>query len=297
MPVKPREIGVIMPTLGTPQRGPLLRRALRSVLSQEGVRAVPIVVLNGSGVDPGLRDELRGDPRVRTLVLPCADLPAALLAGRRLVEQDWFAELDDDDELLPDALRLRLEALESRPDCGAVVTNGYRRNGNRDVLHIADVEAIEADPLRALLDLNWLLPGSWLCRTESIPESVFAGVPRYLECTFLAVRLAGATRLCFLAAPTLVYHDDTPGSESKSPRYVLGQEQALRRILDLELPADVRRSFALRLAPACWAAAILHARSGELAEASRQWARGLGYPGGWRLIPRAPKLLWPRART
>ena len=32
------EIAVIMPTLGTGERAPLLRRALQSVLSQDGVR-------------------------------------------------------------------------------------------------------------------------------------------------------------------------------------------------------------------------------------------------------------------
>jgi glycosyltransferase involved in cell wall biosynthesis len=289
------EIGVIMPTLGAPERAPLFRRALRSVLSQEGVRAVPLVVFNGQGVDPVVLQEAQDDAHIRTLVLEQTDLPAALLAGRRLVEQPWFAELDDDDELLPGALALRVQVLEALPDHGAVVTNGIRRGSDNDILHLPDAKVFEPDPLRALLELNWLLPGSWLCRTDAVGESVFVGIPRYLECTFIAARLATLTSLAFVQEPTVVYHEDTPGSESKSSRYVLGQEAALRRILELELPPDVRRLFELRLARACWSAALLHAASGDLRPASRQWARGLRYPGGWRLLPRAVKLLWPSA--
>ena len=55
------EIAVIMPTLGTPERGPLLRRALHSVLTQDGVETVPIVVFNGPRRDPALVQEVKGD--------------------------------------------------------------------------------------------------------------------------------------------------------------------------------------------------------------------------------------------
>jgi glycosyltransferase involved in cell wall biosynthesis len=291
------DVGVIMPTLGTSERAPLLRRALESVLSQDGVQAVPVVVFNGPAVDASLLGEVRRDPRVQTLVLEEADLPAALLAGRRQIEQPWFAELDDDDELLPGALSLRLRTLIAAPDRGAVVTNGIRRGDHSDIVHIPDVRVVEEAPLRQLLERNWLLPGSWLCRTEVVADSAFAGIPRFLECTYLAVRLASTTRLAFVQEPTLVYHDDTPSSESKSLRYVLGQEAALQRILELDLPPDVRRLFELRLAPACWAAAHLLAGHGDMRAASGQWLRALRHPGGWRHLPKVPRLLWPRTST
>jgi len=291
------EIAVIMPTLGTVERAPLLRRALQSVLTQDGVRPAPLIVLNGPAVDASLVADLGSDPRVQTLVLERADLPAALLAGRRLVRVPWFAELDDDDELLPGALVARIRALEARPERGAVVTNGIRRSPSGDRLHLADTRAIEADPLRALLVHNWLLPDSWLCRTDAIDDSVFAGIPRYLECTYLAVRFAGDASLAFLDEPSVVHNEDTPASESKSPAYVLGQEAALRRILELELPSDVRRNFEYRLAPACWAAATVLAQRGDSPEAWRRWRRALTYPGGWRVLPAAPRLVWPKARA
>jgi glycosyltransferase involved in cell wall biosynthesis len=286
-----------MPTLGTQQRAPLLRRALGSVLSQEGVCAVPLVVFNGPAIDTSLLERVRADPRVQTLVLEQADLPAALLAGRKLVQQPWFAELDDDDELLPGALVLRVQTLEAQPERGVVVTNGIRRNGSVDIVHVPDVKAVAADPLRCLLSQNWLLPGSWLCRTDAVADSVFARMPRYLECTYLAARLASVTTLAFVQEPTVVYHEDTPASETKSPSYVLGQEAALHRILELDLPADVRRLFELRLARECWAAAVVLAERGDLRAASKRWLRALSYPGGWRLLPVAPRLLWPKKRA
>ena len=261
------------------------------------MRPAPLIVLNGPAVDASLVADLGSDPRVQTLVLERADLPAALLAGRRLVRVPWFAELDDDDELLPGALVARIRALEARPESGAIVTNGIRRSPSGDRLHLADTRAIEADPLRALLVHNWLLPGSWLCRTDAIDDSVFAGIPRYLECTYLAVRFARDASLAFLDEPTVVYNEDTPASESKSPAYVLGQEAALQRILELELPSDVRRNFEYRLAPACWAAATVLAQRGDAPEAWRRWRRALTYPGGWRLLPAAPRLVWPKARA
>jgi hypothetical protein len=91
------EIAVIMPTLGTVERAPLLRRALQSVLTQDGVRPAPLIVLNGPAGDASLVADLGSDPRLQTLVLERADLPAALLAGRRLLECR-LAELDDDDD-------------------------------------------------------------------------------------------------------------------------------------------------------------------------------------------------------
>ncbi len=288
------EVAVIMPTLGTRQRAPLLRRALAGVLAQADVRARPIVVFNGPDVEPALVEEVAALPNVSVLVLDGADLPGALAAGRALVDQLWFAELDDDDELMPRALALRVDALRGNADCGAVITNGIRRGRKGDRLNLDDIRAVAADPLLALADGNWLLPGSWLCRSEGVPTSLFDGMPRYLECTYLAVRLASMTRLAFVEEPTVIYNEETPGSESKSLSYVVGEEQALRRILELELPQDVRSMFAARLAPACWGAFKASAKAGEWRAASRWYLRLLHHPGGWRFLPHAAlKLVKP----
>jgi len=275
--IAPR-VAVLMPTLGTRKRTPLLRRALASVVSQEGVHVTPIVVFNGPDVDSELVEEVRGTGAVRTLRLPEAGLPAALRAGRRLVEDPLLSELDDDDELLPGALALRAAALEARPECGAVVTNGIRRGGHGDELHLRPDDDLERDPLREMLRRNWLLPGSWLCRSAVLPESVFARMPSYLENTYLGLTLATAVRIAFvLDRPTMVYHEDTPDSVSKSVEYLLGQEGALARILELDLPADVRRDYENRLGPACHAAAAVLAERGDRTGAWKVLRRSFSY--------------------
>src|SRR5437868_5008226 len=102
--------------------------------------------------------------------------------------------------------------------------------------------AVNADPVRALLRSNWLLPGSWLCRSDAVGVSLFEGMPRFLECTWLALRFALEHRMLWLDEPTVVYRVGSPAAESLSPEYLSGQMDALRRLLSLRLPDDVRRA-------------------------------------------------------
>lgn len=287
-----REVTVIVPTLALRARAALLRRALATVRAQAGVRAIPLVVVNGTERDPVLLRELRADPGVRVIVLDDADLPAALCAGRAHVDTEFFGGLDDDDELLPDALSLRVRALADDEACAAAVSNGFRRNGaGADVLHVPDAEAVDADPLRALIRINWLLPGSWLCRTASVGVSMFDGMPKYLECTYLALRFALDGRMRFLASPTVIWNTDTPASQSRSRAYVLGQVPALERILALPSPPEVRAAFRTRLSVARHAIADLHLHEGSRDEAWRWHLRSLRGPGGWRFLPFTRHLL------
>ena len=104
-------VSVVIPTLGQREREAWLRRAVASVLDQRGVRAVPLVVLNGAQPSPAVECWLRAEPRLRLVTREEANLPLALLAGRRAVDTPFFATLDDDDQLLPDALALRRELI------------------------------------------------------------------------------------------------------------------------------------------------------------------------------------------
>src|SRR5262245_18687092 len=135
-----------MPTRGRRERAALLKRAIQSVLAQAAVRAVPLVVINGPHRDAALARELSADRRLRVLILDDADLPAAFCAGRRMVDSEWFTELDDDDILLPEALAMRLLALQGSPGLGVVVTRGWKRGAGGDELNIDDVSALERDP-------------------------------------------------------------------------------------------------------------------------------------------------------
>ncbi|MFN2397353.1 MAG: glycosyltransferase family A protein [Gemmatimonadaceae bacterium] len=284
-------VSVIMPTRAIVERGALLRRALASVLEQRDICVVPLVIINGRDADHLLTRELHEDRRVRVAILEQADLPAALRAGRNLVDTPFFAELDDDDVLLPGALTSRVQALLESPECHSVVSNGFRRDSMGDRLHIPDISVLERDPLRALLRDNWLLPGSWLCRTEAIGASVFDGMPKFLECTYLAVRLALDGALRFLSQPTVIWHSDTPLSVSRSRDYVLGQPAALSQILDLELPPDVRAGIRTRMSGAYHAIASLHLNEGSFEEAWSWHLRSIREPGGWRHVSFSRHLL------
>ncbi|HSB40613.1 MAG TPA: glycosyltransferase family A protein [Methylomirabilota bacterium] len=278
----PVNVSVIMPTEARPERAELLRRALESVRSQQGVRAIPIVVVNGPAADPPLLADLARADDVQLVRLEAAGLPAALRAGRDRVRTPYFAELDDDDELLPGALRTRVEALEARPDVDVVVTRGYvDRQGHRE-LNVADLEAGQGDPLRSLLDHNWLAPCAALFRTATIGTEHFADVPPYLEWTYLGLRLAVERRILFLNQPTWIYRADTPHSLSKAPTYVLRQAASLDRLLALPLPRDVRRRLRRRRGMALHAAASLELRAGQPRAAWRWHLRSLAAAGGWR---------------
>jgi hypothetical protein len=98
------EITVFIPTLATAERARHLRKALDSVRAQRQAEARIVVIVNGDAFDPDLLHELERNTEVGVLRRPVADFPASLRAGRAVVESPFFAELDDDDELLPDAL-------------------------------------------------------------------------------------------------------------------------------------------------------------------------------------------------
>jgi hypothetical protein len=280
-------ITVIIPTLAMRARARSLRDAIESVATQAGVRCVPLVVVNGPHADDGVVRALRADPRVRLLEREEANLPAALLAGHARVDTPWFASLDDDDTLEPDAMRSRLAAFERAPDRTVVVTNGWRHDGVRREMNLPPGSAAEvnADPVRALLRRNWLLPGSWLCRSDAVGGSPFEGMPRYLECTWLALRFATEHRMLWLDDPTVVYRVGSPAAESRSVAYVHGQMDALRRLIALPLPDDVRRALRARVARAYHDASLDSLAAGALRDAWRQHARSLVQLGGWQFLP------------
>lgn len=288
-----RDVSVIVPTRALAERAGLVRRAIRTILEQEGVSVVPIVVVNGTTGDPELLDELRASTRLRLVYRDRANLPAALRAGREIVTTEFVTTLDDDDELLPGALSIRVAALESNPGWQAVVSNGMIRNGSSQVLNFTGVETIRHDPVRAMMRRNWLLPGAWLCRTEAIGPEVFGGMPEFLECTYLGYWLATRTRLGFLETPTLVWGKDTPASASKSLEYVLGQAAAHRQLLTLDLPSDVIANLRRRISGSCHSASRACLERGRYGAAWAWHLRALREFGGMRYLAYTVRLLRP----
>jgi hypothetical protein len=219
---------------------------------------------------------------VQLIRLPAADLPAALRAARERVDSPYFAELDDDDELLPDALAARLEGIEASPPADAVVTRGYIDHAGRRTLNVPVLEGLESDALRSLLEHNWLAPCAGLFRTATIGREFFADIPPYLEWTYVGLRLALERRLRFLDRPTWVYRVGSPHALSQTPDYVLQEPASLDRLLGLPLPAAARRQLERRQLASLHAAAGLELRAGRVGAAWRWHLRSLAAGGGWR---------------
>jgi len=286
-------ISVILPTRALAERGAGLRRAIESVVGQRGVRAVPLVVINGGDADPALRRQLENDPRCRVFHLERPHLPAALREGRRQVDTPWFATLDDDDEFLPGGLARRLAALAADPTLDLVVSNGIRRSASGDRLQVTDPDPVRRDPLRALLVQHWLMPGSYLARSDRVGIELFDEMPTYLENTYLALRFGLDYRFAYLDEPTMIRHLDTPDSVSKSEAYLHGQFDALRRLLELPLPVDVRDGFRRRVAEVSHSASVRALAGGALRPAWAWHLRSLVARGGWRYLAYTRRLVFP----
>lgn len=287
-------VSVIMPTLALRQRADSLRAAIASVVSQSGVRAVPLLIVNGDRHDPALVDELSQRADLRLATMARADLPGALRTGRDLVETRCFCELDDDDLLLPGTLVERLALIDSDRHYDVVVCNGIVRGRAGDQLLLPRVDELAADPASSLARVSWLSPGGALFRTSAVPRDLFVDLPRYLEWTSLALRLSRRCRIAFLERAGFVHHSDSADSLWLSRDCTLGLPQAIGRLLDEDLPLGLRHSLERRLAGACHAAARTELDDGQHWAAWRWHLQSLGGRQGWRYLSFTRRMLAAR---
>lgn len=241
---------VIIPTLATTERGEFLYRAIDSVLSQRDVKAIPLVIANGPNCDPNILDSLRHNNKILFAYIDEASIPGALLAGCDIVDTSFYSELDDDDIFLPDALKIRLNIMQHKPETDVVITSGFISNGEKKIINIDDFSDFQSNPLQMLLKTNWLLPGSALFRTETITRDLFLGMPKFLEWTYLAVRLSSSKKISFVNTPTLIHYTHHYFSIWNSKQCLINRPNALEQILKLELPKEIKHNFKKHLAAA-----------------------------------------------
>jgi hypothetical protein len=214
------------------------------------------------------------------------------------VQTSYFAELDDDDELLPDALSQRLELLGHNHQLDVVVSNGWIRGRTGDEASIPDIAAVRADPLRSLLDRNWLLPGAALFRSERVPVIWFDAIPRCLEWTWIGLNVSLHNRIAFLEQPGVVHYPDLPFSTYASHPCLAARAEAIRGLFTLPLPADVRQRLRAKLADALHSVSDLHRSEGDTRAAWTAHLECLTLPGGWRYLAFTRHLLgWPARRA
>jgi hypothetical protein len=80
----------------------------------------------------------------------------------------------------------------------------------------------------------------------------------------------------------VIYHTDTPESESKTEAYQLGVADATRRLLTLNLPPDVRDSVQRLFGSDCLGNAEYYLLRNDIETSWRWYRESLRGPGGWR---------------
>ncbi len=288
-------ITIIVPTMASPARRDTLRRALDSVQGQDGVEPHVIVVVNGPDPDPVVCDMLSSDPTLTVLRSPVASVSNARLIGRRAVATPCFGFLDDDDVFLDGALRRGVTALLDDPACDVVVMNGEKDFGSRQIPTIPDIAALRRDPLRELLDVNWMPSLSCIFDTKAIAESYHADLPDFFEQTVLAFRLlVNRKTFKFVDGRNFVIYKSSGGHASGSIPYRRSLPGVLQSLLALDLPSDVKRSLRNKLSAAHHDVAFLELSLGNRAAAWAHHLRSLRSIGSLRYLSSTRHLLWTR---
>lgn len=242
--------------------------------------------VNGDAVDEALWSELRAQDEIRVLRVLEASQKVAMVAGRSQARGEFFCFLDDDDELTPDSIEMRVGALVRNPNVDAAATTGYyrSRNGLREDIDRDYFD--ESDLFGSALQKNWNASCATLFRSavfnaeffdedyrharyrasKYLPRSV---VDNGFSWTFATARMCLDYRITFIDAPGYVVNL-APESGSQSCAYHLGQAAVWRAISRLNVPGRHRGTVREKLvgvhhdisqrylASGDWAAAVKH---------------------------------------
>lgn len=156
------DVDVVLPVRNG---GRLLRRAVDSVLAQDGVCVRVIVVDDGS--TDGAVQRLPHDDRIVVVAAGGRGIPTALNTGLAECRAPYVARQDADDESLPGRLAVQVEHLEDNPGIGIVGTAFEVLVGRRTVGVVAPSPA-------GMLERNRFCHGSVTAR-----RSVFEAVGGY----------------------------------------------------------------------------------------------------------------------
>ncbi len=284
-------VSIIIPTRCDLQRRELLLRAIDSVVSQEGVRCIPIVVVNGSRFDPGLLARLLQRADVKVIQIEPPGPFVARKVGYQHSATEFFGLLDDDDVLLPGAIARRLRALHDDSSIDWVVTNGIFVSPEGDIPFVADMAAVRRDPCGTLLESCWLSAGGSLFRKAAFDPDTFDAV-RSMDLTYIAFRLlAEGRKVAFIDEATYKYFY-YPDSLSKQDFYNLPAAEAIQQMAKLALPGWVKRELGRKYRRAMHDVADYYRRKGQRGAAWAAHIRSLsGFPELLRYAGFTRKLL------
>ena len=284
-------ITIIIPTACEARRASLLHRALDSVVAQEGVDVHPVVVVNGPRVDESLCASIVARTGVTVLRREEGNVSAARRAGMRLVDGAYFGFLDDDDEFLPGALRVRAEHLDRDGAVDVVFTNGRVRTQDSDEPIAPPGQALDVRPVETMLESNWFTSCGCLFRAARVDASHFETRHQYFEWSDLVFRLVAARRLfAYVDAITFRKYEDHPVSMSHSDASRLAYPAFLAELVERPLPRTVRAALEQRFRRALHDASRLCLTRGNLRAAAGYHAWCL-MNGGWRYAPYTKKIV------
>ena len=165
-------VTVVVPTHNRPQ---LLAQTVQSVLDQDYPGRIEVLVVFDRQ-DPEQPDvSIPGGRQLRLLRNDRTPGPAgAYNVGAMAATSDYFALCDDDDEWLPDKLRLQVEVLQLRPEalfatCGIYLGDGHSVTKSRTRIPSKDVLTLE-DLLTSAR--NELHSSTFIVRREAMMREV-----------------------------------------------------------------------------------------------------------------------------
>jgi glycosyltransferase involved in cell wall biosynthesis len=192
---------------------PFVRQAVRSVLEQEFEDLELVVVDDGSTDGSADIVEEVSDSRVRVVPGPERGVAAAFNAGVGAARGEVIMRCDADDFYTPGRVRALVEALDARPECGAVCAqfSTVDRSG-RTVAHLRTGEVGEEITGELLAGETRTHFNTFAVRVEHM--RALGGAREYFESAEdidLQLRLAGVCRVWY--EPVLVHcyrlHDDS----------------------------------------------------------------------------------------
>jgi hypothetical protein len=278
------QLSVIIPTMASAERAASLQRAIRSIRASSATPVSIIVIVNGTRFDAALCNWLTTQEDVQHEYIGTASAPGAVLRGRELVQTDFFSTLDDDDEYLPGSSDWKMSLLQTDAQAHLLVANAYLCSDGIDSMCYDSLDDVPGNPLKCLMQFNWLTSGNAMYRTAAVGVSYFQNYHPYVEWTWLAFRLAmDGKRIAVMDRPACRHHD-TAQSLSKSERYLQSYLPLFRRMLERAPPPAIGRMIERKMGAASHGAAFAALREGRRLDAWRHHWHSLGQLGGLRYL-------------
>jgi hypothetical protein len=285
-------ITTIIATLCDAFRRDCLLRAIGSIQQASAQPVRILVVVNGQRFDKDLLALLRERSDIEVVQIAEGSLTKAHIAGRKLVDSEFFSFLDDDDEYLPGALDMRRGLIGTDDAADVVVTNGYACRAGQDRLMYTRMANVGAQPLTELFHENWLNSGNHLFRTASVPSRYFEDPHPYMEWTWLAYRLAFEGKKIVATETPTFRINDTPGSLSKSATYVSSNISLYGRMLAMKPQQEIIGVISRRLCNAWHDVSVFELAAGNRAKAVGAHLRSLtSHRSGLKFLPYTRHLL------